>query len=347
MARWELACEVVTRDLDMFRLEDGEYDAVKCLEWANKTRDPVVIAVGLCNLALFFRLRGRYDKVPGLYRQALQTVVDEFGENSLPEVIIRNNRGMFFRVAGNLPKARAEFRKALEICEGIGCKSGMLLAVVAFNMGDLLCDLQKWQQALGLFKRAKMIAEVSDPDNENEMFRRRLDLGMARVFIARDKFPRAESLLAQALGSFERRLGLQHPWVGECRIYLGDLFLRRLAVHNAPPVEALRIRERVEELYEMGIRILSNSLGEYHPCLNFGLRKLGRLYEENKEYRKAKRCFKRALDILLDAFGPYHSYVADCLEECATLEQKRGKLRKAEDLKQRAQMIRLRSSSLY
>jgi CHAT domain-containing protein/Tfp pilus assembly protein PilF len=193
---------------------------------------------------------------------------------------------------------------------------------------------------------------------------------LARLYLDRGDYAKAEPLLNRALAIREKTLGPEHPDVADSLNNLASLYLDRGDYAKAEPLleRALVIREKAlgpehpdvadsinnlarlyrnlndyakaEPLLNRALIIREKALGQEHPDVADSLNNLARLYLDRGDYAKAEPLLNRALVIREKALGQEHPDVADSLNNLANLYRRTGEYAKAEPLFQRALVIR-------
>jgi tetratricopeptide (TPR) repeat protein/transcriptional regulator with XRE-family HTH domain len=149
----------------------------------------------------------------------------------------------------------------------------------------------------------------------------------AKYLRDRAQYTQAEPLLLQALASYTKQLGLEHPLTASCLHDLAEL------------TDDQGHYEEAKLLYQQALAIYEQVLGPNHPDTAKSLNSLAEFYRNQGKYEEAELPYQRALSIREQTFGPDHPNVAESLNALAKLYDDRGKYEAAELLYQRALVI--------
>jgi len=184
---------------------------------------------------------------------------------------------------------------------------------------------------------------------------------------AEKKYDEAIPLARRAVEIREKRLGHNHPLVGDALenlayLYQGkgkyaqaeSLYKRRLSIaEEAYGRDSLRLTAtlgqlgwlsyalgdniQAEELFGRALLITEKALGPAHSETANALLNIGQFYERSVQYPKALAFYRRALDIDEKTLGPEHEDVRALLRKCACALRLDGKQQEAEEYERRSQ----------
>ena len=190
------------------------------------------------------------------------------------------------------------------------------------------------------------------------------------VLAAEKKYDEALPLAKRALELREKKLGKEHPSVGDALENLAylyqqkgkyseaeSLYKRRLSIAEkafgrdslrltstlgqlAWLSYALRDNGRAEELFVRALLITEKALGPNHAETARALFNIGLFHERATQYGKALAYYRRALDIIQQTLGPEHEEVRSLLGKCACALRLDGKDAEAEEYERRSRVRR-------
>ena len=185
---------------------------------------------------------------------------------------------------------------------------------------------------------------------------------------AEKKYDEAIPLARRAVEIREKRLGRDHPLVGDALENLAylyqvkgkysqaeSLYKRRLSIaEQAYGHDSLRLtatlgqlgwlsyalgdNTQAAELFGRALLITEKALGPAHSDTANALLNLGQFYERSAQYPRALAFYRRALDINEKKLGPEHEDVRALLRKCACALRLDGKAQEAEEFERRSQV---------
>lgn len=115
------------------------------------------------------------------------------------EAVVHESRGILARERGEYPAAIDAFRTSLRINEAIKNKRGM--AIESYHLGDVLCQAQRYEEALTALDVASRTADqIGD-----EMTAGRIHIVLGSVFRKLDRFDDARRSLSSATTTMRKR----------------------------------------------------------------------------------------------------------------------------------------------
>lgn len=192
----------------------------------------------------------KYEQAAALYKQAIEARKKVMGEADHGRALLLDELGFAYLKAGQSDKALASFQEALSLLETLYYAGHYFLGPVLEHMGDAACNMSKWEEAEGDYKRAldiydktlsgehrstlvtmhklasvlrnlekyadaeavlnKGLKQIDTPLGPAEEFRYEL----ARLYEAQGKTQEAETNFKQAVAGFRQRRNL--PRLGTC-----------------------------------------------------------------------------------------------------------------------------------
>ncbi len=151
---------------------------------------------------------------------------------------------------------------------------------------------------------------------------------MGTVYRKLGLYPKAESLLRQALTIRQRVFGGEHLRVAE-------------SLDNLGSVERIQGNyESARQRFDEALRLRRQLLGNRHPLVAESLNNLAVLEDAQGNYDVAESLFNQALTVRLEVLGENHPEVAETLNNLAVINYRRRRFQEAEPLFRRALEIR-------
>ncbi len=280
----------------------------------------------LNNLAVVYRLQGKYAEAEALSKRALAIRERALGANHLDVAQSLNNLANLYDDQGRYAAAEELLQRALAIRErGLGpnhpdvATTLSSLAIAYYHEG-------KYAEVEEVDRRVLTIREhalgASHPD-----VAKALD-NLAILYQTQGRYADAEVLFTRSLTIEEQALGANHPDVAAT---LGNLAI--VYRHQGRYADA-------EGLYKRALAIEEQALGANHPAMAGTLVNLATLYLDQGRYAEAEGRYKRALAIEEEALGANHLDVAGTLDGLAIVYWRQGKYADAEGLYKRALAIK-------
>ena len=271
--------------------------------------------------------------------------------------IILNSIAVSLRNAGDIDEAARYGERAVQ-SKLVDPRMGPYhpaTAIASVNLALVYQDLEKYEDAEQVFKRAVEITERGFGPDALELANC-LDLyaelltKMKRTNEAREKAVRAGAIRArrdqqartkaiveskQLLTLKEQQLGPNHLEVAEAAGSLGSLY------------QEDRQYKEAEVLFKRALTIRESAGGKEDLSIAGELQRLALLYAEQNRYPEAEPLSKRALAILEKEFGQNNpARMLPILVNYASVLRNLGRLKEAQTLETRAQEIRAKDRSL-
>ena len=258
----------------------------------------------LLNLGFIRMVQGRYQEAEQLLDRSVEALTSDsmpWAQRDLASAIYR--LGGVYAMENRYREAKQQYLKALEIQEKVSGPNSR-------EVGRTLQGLAQAYQAEGatsktaeLLNRAQEIAQRSSAPGDNSRAGISIDLGEAAQNVG--KYAEAESLYKQAIDTYEKTVGPEHPDLARALISLGCLYRdeEQFDITKADP------------LLERALAIREKALGPNHPSTASALSNLSLLDFYEHKFGEAERFAERALPIEEKAYG------LDSLEVSTTLNR--------------------------
>ncbi len=247
---------------------------------------------------------------------------ETLGSMDDPETRIRQ-RLRIARVLGTLARwDESEAQKREALAEAMVHANEKLVAMASNDLGLLLTDTNRFEEAEPLLRRALEIETAAFGENHPAVARGLNNLG--QLLKDTNRLEDAEPLLRRALEISEAHFGEQHPTVAICSNNLATL------LHDTNRVE------EAEPLLRRALEIDSACFGEQHPNVAIRLNNLGQILKDTSRVEEAEPLMHRALEIDTAFYGERHPTVAIRLNNLGQLLQDTNRFEEAEPLMRRA-----------
>jgi tetratricopeptide (TPR) repeat protein/DNA-binding XRE family transcriptional regulator len=309
-ALYELADQFLTQALAIRRLVLGT--------------EHIDIAESLNELAMLYRMQGRYNEARTFYLQALHIRQQQLEPGHMQIAESLNDLALLYWAMGKYKEAEPLFQQALSIGEQQP-ELDHAIASIINNLALLYWTIKKYVKAEPLFLRALHIWEQTlGPEHPQ------VAIGLnnlARLYSDLGNYEQAEPLHKKALHIRESKLGAEHP---ETAISLNSL-ARLYAAQGK--------YEQAESLFQRALTIRERQLGAEHPSSATTVLCLANLYSSQKRYEEAEPLFQRALTIRRQRLGNEHALVIESLCDIAASYSSQGRYEEADVLFQQALRI--------
>jgi tetratricopeptide (TPR) repeat protein len=296
------------------------------------------------NLALVYRNLGRYEEAATLLEIALQSDLNNFGENHPTVATRQSNLANVYKDLGRYEEAATLLEIALQADLNNFGGNHPTVATCQSNLAIVYEDLGRYEEAANLLE----IALQADLNNfgENHPTVATRQSNLATVYGDLGRYEEAATLLEIALQADLNNFGENHPTVATHQSNLATVYrdlgryeeaatLLEIALQaainnfgeNHPTVAALQSNlanvygnlgryEEAATLLEIALQADLNNFGENHPTVATRLNNLANVYCSIKEYQKAKDAWLKTLNILKSNYGehPYIDIVNQQLE---------------------------------
>lgn len=227
---------------------------------------------------------------------------------------------------GDVAKAEPFYRKSLAIYEKKPGKNQLDLATLLDHFASALTNIQRLDEAQGMFERALKIAEQV-PETPGKKLHAQALNNLAGIQYYRGNYNQAIALFQKGLAAMEEALGADDPAIA------------MTASNLAAVLDALGRGAEAKPHYLRALAIREKALGPEHPDVASTLSNLGVLASNEGDMLKATELHERALAIREKVLGPEHPAVAVSLNNLASIMEDRGNTTKAKAFYERALSI--------
>jgi CHAT domain-containing protein/tetratricopeptide (TPR) repeat protein len=291
--------------------------ALRLARQAFGARDPKTLA-SLNNLALLFKVQGRYGEAETLYGQVLQARLEVLGPRHPDTLTSVNNLAGLYLAQGRYDAAEPLYRKTLQArLEVLGPRHPDTLG--SFNNLAFLYQAQGRNAESEQLNREALRAsrEVLGPRHQGTLT---IFNNLALAIHNQGRYSEAEFLYREALQLRREVLGAQHP---DTLVSLGSLAL----VHT----DQGRYAEAEAEYREL-MQANTEVHGREHPETLTGLNNLAQLYGHQGRYGEAEQLYRKVLQTCRQVLGPRHPNTLTTLSNLALLYKVQGRYGEAEPM---------------
>ena len=240
-------------------------------------------------------LQGDFASAEAMYQQAL-TTLHASQPQSRPQIAVA--LGALSTLAhrrADYPEGEALGREALAVQVDLFGEDHPLVARSAANLGALLLDAGRHQEAQSELERALRFQQgqgTATPELANTLN----NLGL--LHHREGRHAEAAQALVQAIDIGTIALGQAHPQVAA---YLDNLGLARLALEQVDEAEAL---------FRLALDLRLATLGATHPHVGYSRIHLGQIAMHRGDVNEAVEQFGAAIDVRVATLGEAHELVA-------------------------------------
>ena len=235
-----------------------------------------------------------YEEAIALYKRALRSAVEQFGDSHPDVATSYNNIGLVYNDQGNYVKALESYNKALEIYLSVfGDKHPNVatnynnIAVVYFSQGNYAQALEYYNKALELYLSVFGDRHPSVATNYNNI---------GGVYDSQGNYAKALEYYNKALEIRLSVFGDRHPDIATCYNNIGGIYRGNYA--------------KALEYYNKALKILLSIFGDRHPNVATSYNNIAAVYFSQGNYAQALEYYNKALEIYLSVFGDRHPNVA-------------------------------------
>ncbi len=289
--------------------------------------DSVEITPPLDNLAGLLQDTGRYTEAQSTYEHVLGVRRNSLGSNNSFTASSLNNSATFAARMGDFAKAEHLLREALNVFNQ-GDKD---TATVLSNLGEVLNDQGKYNEAESYYRRALAIREkqlgLHHPDTANSYN------NLSHLLYRMARYAEAEPFLRRALEINTATLGDDQAMVALTRNNLAEC----LRITGKP--------QEAESLFQQSLSSTEKTFGANHPNTAVILNNLGEINRELQRYAEAETLHRRALAIRESQLGTDHPETVNSLNNLGLLLKNTQRFEEAESLLRHAVSIRRKALS--
>ena len=225
-----------------------------------------------------------YEKAMALYKRALHSAVEQFGENNSYVATSYNNIGSIYDRQGSYNQALKYFRKALEISLSVFGDRHPDVATYYNNIGNVYYDQEKYTEALGYYNKALDI--ILSVFGDKHPIVTTIYNNIGRVYSIHGNYVQELEFYNKALKISLSVFGDRHPEVATCYNNIGTVYC-----NQGKYTEAL-------EYFNKALDIILSVFGKNHPDVMTIYNNIGRTYNCQGNYTKSLEILQRLLDII-------------------------------------------------
>ncbi|TAE57586.1 MAG: tetratricopeptide repeat protein [Nostocales cyanobacterium] len=243
-------------DIYRRRLEKGEFQDYKteqnlALEYFSKAVKlqkelglEKELASSLNNLALLYKLQGRYNDAKPLFLRSLEIIERQLGAEHPDIATSLNNLAILYELQGRYSEAESLFLQSLEIRKGQLGADHTDVASSLNNLAELYRLQGRYNEAEPLYLQSLEIRKhqlgVDHPDIAYSLN------NLAILYELQGRYNEAEPLYLQSLEIKKRQLGAYHPDIATSLNNLAGLYSSKGRYNEAEPlcIQALNIYEK-------------------------------------------------------------------------------------------------------
>jgi tetratricopeptide (TPR) repeat protein len=266
--------------------------------------------------ANLFRALSHVYEAMGLYRESKSLAEKSLAlphvdgrEGELQRAAALLDLGRSYMRLGHRELAEKPFEQALAIRIRILGENHLDVARVLNNLGGVLTQLGRFDEALAAHRRALAIQQRVAPDG-NESYPSIRGLGM--VQIRNGDYEAALESFRQAQDIVEKRFGQNSPFFAD------SLYNVALAL------EDLTRFEEAQQMLERSLEIRKRVLPVDHSDLAFNYHSLGRVLEAQGKLKLALASYQEGVRIRQQALGPDHPRTANLMGSLGMLQARLG-----------------------
>ncbi|MGA2401542.1 MAG: tetratricopeptide repeat protein [Syntrophobacteraceae bacterium] len=272
----------------------------------------------ISNLALLYKMTGRYSLAEPLLKQSLEISRKVYGENDPDFVTSLNNLANFYSDTGSYAEAETLYLRALDIIRAGAGEENTFFVKSLNNLASLYKSMGNYVEVEPLYKKAAgILLRLSGEDQPDYAI---VINNLAHYYYLAGRYPEAESTFRKSLDIAGKILGEEHPAYARTLINLGSVY------------EAMGNYAGAEPLYQHALRIFNSKSGKESRDAAIALNNLAGLYKTIGDYGKADSFYSQANDIRRAALGEKHPEYAAGLNNVADLYYMTGKFEAAEQL---------------
>lgn len=286
------------QQVGQYEIAKKYYECFKSICEGIKDIDQRLLATSYNNLAVLYRIQGRYAEAELLCNEALLIRKKVLGKNHIDTAWSNNNLAMIYKMLGRYKEAEFLFRKTLMVCEQKFGKINQHTAQIYDNLASVLESQKKYAQAKPLYKQAIEINEKVLGENDPRTAITYNDLAL--LYRKLNKLWESEKYFLKAKRIFEEHFGINHYWTAVCYDNLA-------AVYELQDKYA-----EAESLYSQALLIMIKILGENHQYTARSYLNLGGFHYKRGNSEYGLELCEKALKIYRKALPASHPTIQSC-----------------------------------
>jgi non-specific serine/threonine protein kinase/serine/threonine-protein kinase len=278
-------------------------------------------------LSHVYEAMGLYHESKTLAEMSLALPHVEGREGELQRAAALLDLGRSYMRLGNRAPAEEKFQQALAIRIRILGESHLDVARVLNNLGSVLTQLGRFDEAIAAHRRALAIQRRAAPEG-NEIYPSLRGLGMLQI--RNGDFGAALESFREVQGIVEKKFGRNSPFFAD-------------SLHNvALALEDLKRFGEAQQVLEKSLEIRRHVLPADHPDLAFSYHSLGRVQEAQGMLKPALVSYREGVRIRQKVLGPDHPRTANLMGSLGMLEARLGDVENGQRLVEHAFRTNLR-----
>ena len=237
-----------------------------------------------------------YEDAMALYKRALYSAVEQFGENNSEVATSYNNIGLIYYSQGNYAQTLEYCNKALEIYLSVFGDSHPDVATSYNNIGGVYDSQGNYSKALEYYNKALEIYLSAFGDRHPNVATSYNNIG--GVYNSQGNYSKALEYYNKALEIYLSVFGDGHPDVALSYNNIGAVY------------SSLGNYDQALEYHNKALEIYLSVFGDGHPNVAMSYNNIGGIYSRLGNYSKALEYYNKALEIYLSVFGDRHPDVA-------------------------------------
>jgi CHAT domain-containing protein len=253
-------------------------------------------AMSLNNLALLYRVQGKYGEAELLHARALKIREEKLGTEHPDTAMSLNNLAKVYQEQQKYQEAEKLYLRGLNIYEHLLGSNHPSLAKTLDNLAQVYVAQQKLESAELFYLRAIFIIQEVLGENHPDLIMSMHNLGS--LYSSQKKYDLAEKLFIRAL-----KIESQQSWKSNGHhIILNNLALLYKEQEKYPEAEAL---------YERSLKYARENLDKNNPEINIILENLAAIYIETERPSSALPLFIESVDIITNHLKDLFFYSDD------------------------------------
>ena len=260
------------------------------------------------------RQAGDYPRADAIARNAIAVVGRVLGQDSRELAVLLNERGILGKFLGRFADSERHYRRALAIYAQHGEVASAGIAAILHNLGGLAHERGDHQRAYRYARRGLEVRQaLAEPD---PLALAQDRAALAAILVDLHRYDEAETLLADALTTYQSWYGPRHYEVGVTLHNLGCLRYRRGQADAAAGT--------LHRAYEVKRAVL----GARHPDLAITLYAQARCTRVLGDSQRAVALLRQACDLLGGVVSPDQPTLVACRRQLAALQPGSRRLRR-------------------
>jgi tetratricopeptide (TPR) repeat protein len=254
------------------------------------------------------REAGDYQGADAMARNGIAAAGRVLGPDSRELAALLNERGILGKYLGRFADSDRHYRRALAIYARHGEVASASIAAILHNLGGLAHERGDHETAYEYARRGLEIREaLAEPD---PLALAQDRAAFAAILVDLHRYDQAETLLTDALATYESWYGTRHYEVGVTLHNLGALQYRRGQIDAAA--------QTLRRAYDVKRAVL----GRRHPDLAITLYAQARCCRWPGDSQRAVALLRKARDLLNGVVPPDQPTLAACRRQLAVLQHR-------------------------